>query len=608
MSNLDKIKKFKGESKEKFSIVIFGDANYHYARKISNSRFGHMPAGIAYCEKPEDVQECLAFCKGTGTEDRVPFRIRSGGHQHEGMSSASDILIIDLFKMYGAKIHVEKDMSAWIPSGMKLEVVYNELEKIDKIIPGGGCQSVNIGGITQGGGWGSHIRKYGLTCDSLLEVEMVKANGDIIHTEKMDKIDRHNILWALKGGGGGNFGVVTKFKFKLSDIGAVRTTFAIQWGSDEKTIKEALACWTSMHQDQENILDENLSCSASMSVTKAIDESSNPNEGKVIARVAGRFYGEKDILLKILKNRFGDILPVCNGEKKSCDAGQPLMQKDHPQAKNYFTSWRRIPKKTKKQEVVASEGAELFNSFGPEDVFLSEASENQFLTDFISGENDFHLFSGSQTVQMVSDGSNSMGIKELATVEEANICERSNYTVLPNAPAITCDAPHPHKITSAYPESENVDKELIDVIYKKLDATKYYSDVRRYMVWHCLGGKMTEEKLKDHSSFAYRDKPYMLQLQCWWNNSGKLLNDECRDKEYVEWVNKFRSGLEELELIEGAFINFVDKDIVQEISTLEGRLKLLTYYYGDNLDKLQEIKKQYDPDTVFDFEMGIPNK
>jgi FAD/FMN-containing dehydrogenase len=593
MKNLDRIKNFRDNIKKgKFRIVVFGDDNYHFARKISNSRFGHMPAGIAYCETAQDVKECLHFCKKTETEKAIPFRIRSGGHHHEGMSSYSDALIIDLSKMYSAEIDYGKDLShAWIPSGMKLEVVYNELANKGKIIPGGGCQSVSIGGLTQGGGWGSHIRKYGLTCDSLLDVEMVLPDGTILNTSNsaLSPADKKEILWALRGGGGGNFGVVTKFKFALSEIAKVQSTFTIKWTGSAETIKKAVEYWVAMHRDSK--LNQNLSCTASMHAVP-VKQKNDTAISKVEARVAGRFYGTQEDLLVILKARFHEVLPLCDN--------QPLMEDAHPKAKNYFTSWNQ-----KKNEVAESQnlsngnyevsGNSVTRKAAENQLltnFISEAAENQFLTDFISGEDNVNF---SMEAQAGNPGT-----------ETCNVCDK--YLVRPKAPAITCDAPHPHKITSTYPINEAADKDLINNIYDELNGEIHCLDVRKYMVWHCLGGKMTDLELKKNSSFAYRDKPYMLQLQCWWDNSGQLESDEGRAKEYVEWVTDFRKSLEEKNLIEGAFINFVDKDLGFDYTKAQGKYDLLKVYYGDKLDRLIDVKKKCDPNNLFKFKMSIPTE
>src|SRR6185369_6404928 len=104
--------------------------------------------------------------------------------------------------------------------GCTISYLYDEILPKGKIIPGGSCGSVGIGGLTLGGGYGLLARKYGLTCDSLQEVSMVDAKGEITNTAN-DK----ELLWACKGGGNGNFGVITSLTFKLHKAPATLQSF-----------------------------------------------------------------------------------------------------------------------------------------------------------------------------------------------------------------------------------------------------------------------------------------------------------------------------------------------------------------------------------------------
>ena len=593
MKNLKKIEAF-AKKHPSLEVVTFGEVDYHYARKISNSRFGHMPAGIAYCQTAEDVSACVKFCK----TEKVPFRIRSGGHQHEGMSTASDVLVIDLSRMFGAKIdYVDRSKmdKAWIPSGMKLEVVYNKLAEDGKVIPGGGCQSVNVGGLTQGGGWGTYIRRFGLTCDSVLHVELVNAEGKIINTatdQHMSDKDKQELLWAIRGGGGGNFGIVTRFLFQISDLPKYQTTFSISWTSDEETVKTAIRNWVEMHRAKK--LTRDLSCTASLSIVKD-PKGKQSCDAAVVARVGGRFFGKADELLPILENWFKDILPLVGNKDKS-GKSVPLMKDELTGSLNYFNSWneRKLSQNVKKPnrgltaKKLSKNDLAANNDFQGPDI----AAENQYLADFMTGMDIAEV-----TVPGLVDSTNTLQDK----------CSRP-FTVLPGAPPITCDAPHPHKVTSAYPASQASDDQLINDIYDQLNQSKFFPDVRKYMVWHCLGGRMADKTLKKDSCFAFRDKPYLLQLQCWWNNSGKLDNDAPRSAEYVRWIDDFRKQLEESALLEGAFINFVDKALVADPTTAQGRYDLLQFYYGDNLDRLIKAKKRFDRDNLFSFQMSIPTE
>ena len=124
-----------------------GNVDYDWAREISNSRFELEPTAIALPETAEQVARCVTFC----VENRVPLRVRSGGHQHEGMCSLDDGVVIRLSELNA--IEYDGEDRVWIGVGKPLKEIYDELQLHGKTIPGGGCWSVNVGGLALGGGW-----------------------------------------------------------------------------------------------------------------------------------------------------------------------------------------------------------------------------------------------------------------------------------------------------------------------------------------------------------------------------------------------------------------------------------------------------------------------
>ncbi|GAB5526459.1 MAG: hypothetical protein Roseis2KO_43310 [Roseivirga sp.] len=577
-----------------FRIVTQNDPEYPFARPISNSRFHYRPLVIAYCESAADVGICLQYCR----IQSMPFRIRSGGHHHEGMSSGNELMVIDLSQLYRNqetntfKIdiqHHECEPYAWIPSGMKLDQVYTELRKWGMIIPGGGCQSVNVGGLTQGGGWGVHVRKYGLACDQMIDAELVLADGTVTLASEANKklkdklSDDNDLLWALRGGGGGNFGVVTRFKFRLCPLNKHMTTFGIFWKKKVDVIN-MIARWAELHEH--DALPPELSCTTNMwRVNNEGDSPSFPEP--VRGRMGGNFYGTKEELIKLLKKEFGCLIPM--------DGDEPLISVDGAGVDSYFSSLRQsrvkaiIDRSDDKKGTEANKLSNVKPGLSDEKLkLLAQAS-----LDYVYAQ--FNLITGE--VENPVSASHS---KEMESGDEG-----FKYDVLPAAPNVTCDMPHPHKVTSLYPKDGIDHRKLANQIYAQLAEPPFLADVNRYMVWHCLGGAMRNPEFENASSFAFRNKPYMLQLQSWWNHAGQLRNDKSRDKDYTRWINDFRKELQGHEMTEGAFINFVDKDIVEDISTPEGRLELLKHYYGQNLNKLREIKTKVDPYNAFDFAMGV---
>ena len=211
-------------------------------------------------------------------------------------------------------------------------------------------------------------------------------------------------------------------------------------------------------------------------------------------------------------------------------------------------------------------------------------------------------FSLSKHQSVISEFVNPTG--HISDMPPTASCGDRNYRILPDAPASTCDRPHPHKVTSGFPKaiSDQEHHQLVDAIYEYLGHTCFYSDVNRYMSFHCLGGAVTHQP--EQRVFAFPTKPYLLQIQCWWDDAGNAFTNETRNKAYIEWIKDFRTNI--LPHIEGAFINFIDQSLVPHPETEAGRIHLLTMYYKQNFKRLREVKTTYDTKNLFDFEMSIP--
>ncbi|WP_408608056.1 FAD-binding oxidoreductase [Actinophytocola xanthii] len=186
-------------------LVLPADRGYGQARRVYNTLFdGRRPAAVAHCAGPEDVQACVDLAAAA----RMPVAARSGGHSYAGYSSPDGGLVVDLGPMSG--VRVEADGTAVVAAGTRLIDLVTALAAKGRCLPTGSCPSVGIGGLTLGGGIGVLSRKYGLTCDRLVSAQVVTAGGELrtVSTE-----EEPELFWALRGGGGGNFGIVTSFTF-----------------------------------------------------------------------------------------------------------------------------------------------------------------------------------------------------------------------------------------------------------------------------------------------------------------------------------------------------------------------------------------------------------
>ena len=217
-------------------IIWPEDPNYNEAKQIANARFDYLrPAVICYCQNEDDVRQALHMAK----TEKLHVRIRSGGHQHEGMCSGPNVLIIDVSRMNG--IRIEGD-TVRIGPGARLGNVYPTLWKANMLFPGGGCGDVCVGGLVQGGGWGPYGRLLGFTCDRLLWFRIVKADGAILDVTNSPNDPHANLFWAVSGGGGGNFGIVTEFLFRPGTLESPIWSFTAKW-TDPFLVKPVIDEW-----------------------------------------------------------------------------------------------------------------------------------------------------------------------------------------------------------------------------------------------------------------------------------------------------------------------------------------------------------------------------
>ncbi|MBV8996246.1 MAG: FAD-binding oxidoreductase [Pseudonocardiales bacterium] len=186
-------------------LITPDQPDYALARRSFNPLFDNRaPAAIAQCRRIEDVQACVSAAAAA----RAPIAARSGGHSYAGYSTPDHALLVDLSEL--SHVQVNPDGTAEIGAGARLIDVYTALAGAGRCLPAGTCPSVGIAGLTLGGGLGVLSRKYGLTCDRLVSARVVTADG-MSHTVSASA--QPDLFWALRGGGGGNFGIVTSFTF-----------------------------------------------------------------------------------------------------------------------------------------------------------------------------------------------------------------------------------------------------------------------------------------------------------------------------------------------------------------------------------------------------------
>jgi FAD/FMN-containing dehydrogenase len=208
MPDSSKIEKF-GESIQG-DIIQPGDSNYDESRKIWNAMIDKKPSLIVQVANADDVSAAIKFAK----ENKLEITIRGAGHNIAGNCICDDGLMIDFSMMKKVQVNPDKK-TAIVQPGATLKDFDAETQKYGLATPVGINSTTGIAGLTLGGGFGWLTRKYGFTVDNLLSAEVVTVDGVKL---KASEKENNDLFWAIRGGGG-NFGVVTEFEFKLHEVG-----------------------------------------------------------------------------------------------------------------------------------------------------------------------------------------------------------------------------------------------------------------------------------------------------------------------------------------------------------------------------------------------------
>ncbi len=193
----------------KGAVIAPGDADYDTARGVFYGKFDRRPAAII---RPADAGE-VAYVVGLARETGLPLAVRGGGHSVAGHGTVDDGLLLDMRSLKAIEIDAAA-RTAWAQAGLTA-AEYTQAAGAHGLATGfGDTGSVGLGGLTLGGGIGFLVRLHGLAIDNLLAAEIVTADGQQLYTDAETHSD---LFWAIRGGGG-NFGVATRFKFRLHPL------------------------------------------------------------------------------------------------------------------------------------------------------------------------------------------------------------------------------------------------------------------------------------------------------------------------------------------------------------------------------------------------------
>ncbi len=199
-------------------LLTSADPAYDEARKLWNGMFDKRPAAIARCTGTADVIRAVRFARSND----LAVSVRGGGHNVAGKALRDDALAIDLSPMKGLRVD-PKVKTARAQGGVTWGQFDRETVAFDLVSTGGVVSTVGIAGLTLGGGIGWLMRKYGLACDNLISVDVVTADGRFLTASESENAD---LFWAVRGGGG-NFGVVTSFEYRLHELEPITAGVAL---------------------------------------------------------------------------------------------------------------------------------------------------------------------------------------------------------------------------------------------------------------------------------------------------------------------------------------------------------------------------------------------
>ncbi|KAF5788599.1 putative tetrahydroberberine oxidase [Helianthus annuus] len=283
---------------------IFFTPNNTSFTPLLNSTAQNLRCIASYAVKPEliftplhesHIQAAVICAKKLG----IQLRVRSGGHDYEGMSYTSVMdppyVVIDLAKLRGINVDVE-DGSVWVEAGATIGELYYRVAEKSKThgVPAGLCTSLGVGGHITGGAYGSMMRKYGLGADNALDAKIIDANGRILDRKAMGE----DVFWAIRGGGGGSFGVILSWKLKLVPVPETVTVFNVV-----RTLEQGATKTLYKWQQVADKLDENLF------IRVLIQNSNIPNttQKTITTTYNALFLGDVNTLQQIMRENFPEL-------------------------------------------------------------------------------------------------------------------------------------------------------------------------------------------------------------------------------------------------------------------------------------------------------------
>ena len=307
------------------TVVVPGDADYEGARAVWNGMIDRRPAVVVRPAEVADVAAAVRFARSQDLE----IAVRGGGHSLPGFSTTDGGLVIDLSRMRDVRVDTAK-RRAVVEGGATWADVDQATQAAGLAVTGGLVSTTGVGGFTLGGGIGWLTRAYGLASDNLIGAEIVTADGSVVRASESENAD---LLWGLRGGGG-NFGVVTSFEFRLFPVGPTILGGPVFYPGEQAV--QVLRSW----RDATAAMPDDLTTLISLGSAPPIPPIPESWHGKPVATLVGAFAGSiadgqaPAAPLRKLGDPIADLL----GEMPYLVLQTLVDPGWGPGARNYFTS------------------------------------------------------------------------------------------------------------------------------------------------------------------------------------------------------------------------------------------------------------------------------
>ena len=335
-------------------LIRIGDAGYDDARSIWNAMIDRRPALIASCLGVADVMTCVNFARAHG----VTLSIKSGGHNISGLAVCDGGLMLDMSRMRGVWVD-PSTRTARAQGGCLLGDVDRDTQVHGLAAVLGFISNTGIAGLTLGGGFGYLTRRFGWTSDSILSMDVVTAGGSVVRASENENSD---LFWALRGGGG-NFGVVTSFEYRLFPVGPEIIAGAIAWpAEDARRVLDMYRCLTEQAPRE-------LTCVAALRMAPPAPWLAKEIHGKPIVAIffchTGTISdGEKLAApIKGFGSPVGDII-----QRRSYVSQQSLLDATQPKGRRYYWKSEYLP--TLEPELLAKAVEHARGMLSPHSVIL----------------------------------------------------------------------------------------------------------------------------------------------------------------------------------------------------------------------------------------------